>query len=77
MYLKINKLKIMYEIKEHFINTKGKGKIEVNIDDDTVVTINSRDNSNMKFETFNQLCREGYSFLFDFTKKIKNTTDDR
>ncbi len=62
----------MYAIKEQFINRNIHTAkfIEIHLDDEVYVKINTKDNSDMTFDTFNLLCRNGYSFLFDLTNKL-------
>ena len=61
----------MYEIKEEY-KKNNTNNIKIDIDDILYVIIDTEDNSNMNYKTFKTLCDNGYTFLFDLSKRIKN-----
>jgi len=66
----------MYQIKEQFKNKNGMklngkaGYIKIDLEGD-IIEVNTFDNSDMDFKTFAKLCKAGYSFIFDLSKKNK------
>lgn len=57
----------MYELREEF----KKGSIRIDINENLSILIDDDSNSNMDYDTFKLLCDNGYTSLFDLTKRIE------